>query len=66
MLRNEKEAACITIQCYTYAESDTTHHPYFDYIEESGIGYFTPNSDMDYVEFRDLMRQEWESPLLPA
>jgi uncharacterized cupin superfamily protein len=61
MLKNEKTPACITIQCYAYDASDRTHYPYFDYLSEDAIGHFTPNCDMDYLEFKALMQQEWDT-----
>jgi hypothetical protein len=60
MLHNDQPEACITIQCYTYAASDTSHYPYFDYIADAGIAQFTPNSDLDFSAFKQLMRSEWE------
>ncbi|MEB3254960.1 MAG: cysteine dioxygenase family protein [Synechococcaceae cyanobacterium] len=53
---------CMTIQCYAYGSSnDQSHYEYFDYIDNSGqsIQHFDPNSDMDFVAFKALMRQEW-------
>lgn len=51
---------CITIQCYMYGEGDKTHYDYFDYIGETGqIEQFTPNSDMDFLRFKETMRAEW-------
>ncbi len=51
---------CITIQCYMYNEENTAHYDYFDYLDESGKKQvFEPNSDMDFVEFKKLMRKEW-------
>jgi hypothetical protein len=51
---------CITIQCYMYNEDNTAHYDYFDYLDESGEKQaFEPNSDMDFVEFKALMRREW-------
>lgn len=54
------EEPCITIQCYMYAETNTTHWPYFDYLEDNEIGLFAPNSDADFLEFKALMKAEWE------
>jgi len=51
---------CITIQCYMYEDSDKKHYDYFDYLDESSkIQTFEPDSDMDFVAFRDLMKKEW-------
>ncbi|CAF1202271.1 unnamed protein product [Rotaria sordida] len=50
----------ITIQCYKYGREDREHYEYFDYIANDGksIGHFDPKSDMDYNEFKVLMKQE--------
>jgi hypothetical protein len=53
---------CMTIQCYAYGSLDNnSHYEYFDYIDNSGkaIGHFDPNSDMDFIAFKALMKQEW-------
>jgi len=51
---------CITIQCYMYDAKDKTHYDYFDYIDGNGIVQpYEPDSDMDFVEFKELMRKEW-------
>jgi hypothetical protein len=57
---------CITIQCYMYDETNLTHYPYFDYIGDSSIGQFTPNSDADFLTFKQLMRDEYERRPLVA
>jgi hypothetical protein len=51
---------CITLQCYTYGIEDREHYEYFDYLASDGrsIGHFDPKSDMDFYEFKQLMRQE--------
>jgi hypothetical protein len=54
-----KDEPCITIQCYLYAEENRAHWPYFDYVEGSGIGHFDPNSDAEFLEFKQLMQAEW-------
>ncbi len=52
---------CITIQCYMYEEDNKKHYDYFDYLDEGGVKQqFEPNSDMDFVEFKKLMKKEWE------
>lgn len=49
-----------TIQCYRYASGDDRHYEYFDYIGEADtIQHFTPNSDCEFAEFKDLIRKEW-------
>ena len=56
-----KGPTCITIQCYLYPENNMTHYPYFDYIENNEIGHFVPNSDMDFIDFKATMKEEWEA-----
>jgi len=56
------DTTCITIQCYMYDQEDITHYDYFDYINEDGIiNKYTPDSDMDFVEFKRKMKEEWEN-----
>ena len=51
---------CITIQCYMYDEENLKHYDYFDYIDDNGtIEQYEPDSDMDFVKFKKLMRKEW-------
>ena len=53
---------CITIQCYMYNETDRTHYDYFDYIDGEGeIQPYEPDSDMDFISFKELMRTEWSN-----
>jgi hypothetical protein len=61
-LRNTNVAGptCITIQCYMYEEGDTEHYNYFDYLGDEGEkGHFVPDSDMDYLSFKEQMKREW-------
>jgi len=61
-LKNLKKNSdtCITIQCYIYGENDTVHYDYFDFIDADGnIKHYEPDSDMDFVQFKKLMKQEW-------
>ena len=60
-LKNISETtSCITIQCYAYDLEDVTHYDYFDYIGENGETLqFEPDSDMDFVLFKQKMKQEW-------
>lgn len=52
---------CITIQCYMYNEKDNTHYDYFDYIDEEGdIQQYEPDSDMEFLKFKETMRKEWK------
>jgi hypothetical protein len=55
------EDFCATIQSYRYPDSDHAHYEYFDYIDGSTIQQFTPDSDWEYLEFKRLIRQEWDA-----
>jgi hypothetical protein len=56
------EKTCITIQCYMYEKNDTTHYDYFDYLDDNGnVQQYEPDSDMDFVEFKKTMKQEWDN-----
>lgn len=60
--RETNKDTCITIQCYMYDESDTQHYDYFDYLGDNNVKMqYEPDSDMDFVEFKDRMRLEWEN-----
>ena len=51
---------CITIQCYMYENDNNSHYDYFDYIDANGAKQqYEPGSDMDFVKFKQLMRDEW-------
>jgi hypothetical protein len=51
---------CITIQCYMYDLEDTLHYDYFDYIDiNGGIEQYEPDSDMEFMKFKQLMKEEW-------
>jgi hypothetical protein len=53
---------CITIQCYMYDLEDTLHYDYFDYININGsIEQYEPDSDMEFMKFKQLMKEEWEN-----
>lgn len=53
---------CITIQCYMYGEKDISHYDYFDYIENNGdIETYEPDSDMDFLSFKKIIREQWEN-----
>jgi len=57
-----KKETCITIQCYMYESDDTVHYNYFDYIDDAGNKQqYEPDSDMDFIQFKALMKQEWEA-----
>jgi hypothetical protein len=51
---------CITIQCYMYDSKDVQHHDTFDYLDADGTEqHFDPNSDMEFVKFKETIRAEW-------
>jgi len=53
---------CITIQCYMYNGKDRTHYDFFDFIDADGLKQqYEPDSDMDFVAFKKLMKEEWYS-----
>jgi len=62
-LRNiDQENTCITVQCYMYDTEDKDHYDYFDYIGDKGKKYkFEPDSDMDFVKFKELMFEQWNN-----
>jgi hypothetical protein len=60
-LDSNKET-CITIQCYMYETDDRKHYDYFDYLDYKGKKQnYEPDSDMDFILFKETMKQEWES-----
>jgi predicted metal-dependent enzyme (double-stranded beta helix superfamily) len=50
---------CITIQCYLYGDHNDSHWPYFDYLGKDDIAHFDPNSDADFLAFKEIMKKEW-------
>lgn len=57
---------CITIQCYMYEDANKTHYDYFDYLDASGnTQQYEPDSDMDFVEFKKVMKKEWSEAYTP-
>ena len=63
-LRNNTSEVCITIQCYMYGLDNKKHYDYFDYIDDNkNIVQYEPDSDMDFVKFKDLMKNEWDNIL---
>lgn len=53
---------CITIQCYMYDQENKNHYDYFDYLDISGnIVKYEPDSDMDFVEFKQKIKEQWDS-----
>jgi hypothetical protein len=56
----DAKTTCITIQCYMYEDDDKKHYEYFDYLDEQDkVHQFEPNSDMDFVTFKETMKAEW-------
>jgi hypothetical protein len=61
-LRNISTDVCITIQCYMYDKKDHGHYDYFDYLDDTNqVQKYEPDSDMDFVAFKELIRTEWEN-----
>ena len=59
-LKNIGQETCMTIQCYMYDAEDKAHYDYFDYIDADGATkQFAPDSDMEFLDFKDLMKEEW-------
>jgi hypothetical protein len=59
-LMNRGKETCITIQCYMYEGEDNLHYDYFDYLDGEGeIQPYEPDSDMDFLAFKELMQKEW-------
>jgi len=66
-LRNldTSSTACITIQCYMYDVKNKEHYDFFDYLDEVGsLKQYDPDSDMDFVAFKKLMKEEWAAKRL--
>ena len=61
-LVNQHNKTCVTIQCYMYEDNNVRHYDYFDYLDEYGNKKkYEPDSDMDYVSFKNHMRMEWDN-----
>ena len=59
-LTNVGTNTCVTIQCYMYDATNSKHYDYFDYLDAEGtVQQYTPDTDMDFVEFKQLMQEEW-------
>ena len=59
-LTNTKSATCITIQTYMYDSKNNVHYDYFDYLDPDGKKQqYEPDSDMDFLQFKALMKKEW-------
>ncbi len=56
----DQNITCITLNCYLYGESNSVHYDYFNYVDSDGvIQHYEPDSDMDFISFKKLMKQEW-------
>jgi hypothetical protein len=45
-----------------YEGDNNTHYDYFDYIDDDGKKQqYEPDSDMDYIKFKETIKQEWEN-----
>jgi hypothetical protein len=43
-----------------YDQTDKGHYDYFDYIDDNGDEQqYEPDSDMDFIQFKELMKKEW-------
>ena len=52
---------CVTLNCYSYPSGDEQKYPHFDYIEdENNVKQFTPCSDISFVDFKRIIKSEWE------
>jgi len=53
---------CVTIQCYMYENENSLHYDYFDYVDANGkIQQYEPDSDMDFISFREKIMEEWRN-----
>lgn len=60
-LLNPTPTVCVTIQCYRYSKQDNVHDDGFDYVNAEGlVETFTPDSDKTFIDFRTIIRKEWE------
>ena len=61
LINNNDKQTCITIQCYMYEDDNNKHYDYFDFLDEDGDKQqYEPDSDMDFIRFKELMRKEWD------
>ena len=57
---------CATIKCYRYPDTNDTHYEYFNYIEKDKIEHFLPDSDWEYLDFKQKIKEEWENAMAAA
>jgi quercetin dioxygenase-like cupin family protein len=63
-LKNKGNMTCVTIQCYMYDDENHKHYDFFDYLDGEGHKQqYEPDSDMDYLGFREIIKREWEERL---
>ena len=63
-LKNKGNMTCVTIQCYMYDDENHKHYDFFDYLDGEGHTHqYEPDSDMDYLGFREIIKKEWEERL---
>jgi len=61
-LSNLGKETCVTIQSYMYDSEDNAHYDYFDYLDEnSKKQQYEPDSDMDFLDFKNQMKKEWKA-----
>lgn len=61
-LKNVTKDVCVTVQCYMYEKNDNAHYDYFDYLDAEGVQQqYEPDSDMDFVTFKQTMWKEWHA-----
>jgi len=66
LMNKDNNNVCITIQCYMYNNEDEVHYDYFDYLDSNNnIKQYEPDSDMDFVDFKNLMMKEWTNIYKP-
>jgi hypothetical protein len=48
-----------------YDNENSIHYDYFDYLDENGkILQYEPDSDMDFISFKNKMKEEWNNRLV--
>lgn len=58
----DEKSFTATLQCYRYPPEDHQHYEYFDYLDDNNsIQHFDPDSDALYLDFKEIIREEWEN-----
>jgi len=61
---NNPNTTCVTIQCYMYEDTNNKHYDFFDYLDSNNEKkQYEPDSDMEYIDFKELMKSEWSNRL---